>query len=546
MKEGTKLVRRSVTIEKLELQGFRAYLHPQTFTLASGKTPLSLALFGPNAKGKSSLVDSFEYYFSEDATLKRLGKRAVQTHAGRTAIAHVEAQESGIDSSVHFWFRRNGAKFDAERPSASPMPEAAKRVLSTIKVPFVIRGHDLRSFVEETTPGDRYKELASWFGLDPLLLIQQNLRALRRKVKGRADATAGADERSRDLSRATGGEIASWDDQAVCDWLNNEVFASLDSSLTFTGVSEQDPAFAVLIARRDAEQEKLGLTQLRRISGLLEDLATPLDGTDMEPGGKLPGFEKAVSRLNEAVLQEEKERTNASAAVFSQVWTEAKKVFDSDIVLHICPVCDTSLATGPHGSPDGVQASLAGKLAELATYRKADEELTASKKRIDLLVELLKNSVEAVKVTLTDTVFDCAEVADYSRALGRWNIDEELPGSREVVSALSRAYTAIAGQIMQIEAQQGEHTYAKAHETVTTLLRFKADRERIARTKAQLGLLQIELARQVWEIDKVIVGHIHSLIGKLQKRCCIHLPGHPGRWLVIATNSHPTPGPGWT
>ena len=505
-----------MTIEKLELQGFRAYLQPQTFTLASGKTPLSLALFGPNAKGKSSLVDSFEYYFSEDATLKRLGKRAFQTHAGPTAIAHVEAQESGINSSVHFWFRRNGEKFDAERPSASPMPETAKRVLSTIKVPFVIRGHDLRSFVEETTPGDQYKELASWFGLDPLLSIQQNLRALRRKVKGRAESTAEADERSRDLLRATGGEIARWDDQAVCDWLNNELFAGLDSSLTFTGVSEQDPAFAVLIARRDAEQEKLGLTQLRRISGLLEDLATPLDGTDMEPGGEIPGFEKAVSRLNEAVLQEEKERTKASAAVFSQVWTEAKKVFDSGIVLDICPVCDTGLATGPHGSPDGVQARLAGKLAELATYRKADEELTASKKRIDLLVEPLKNSVEAVKVTLTDTVFDCAEVADYSRALGRWNIDEELPGSREVVSALSRAYTSIAGQIMQIEAQQGEHTYAKAHETVIKLLRFKADLERIARTKAQLGSLQIELARQVLEIDKVIVGHIQSLIGKLQ------------------------------
>ena len=83
----------SVMIEKLELQGFRAYLKPQTLTLASGKTPLSLAIFAPNAKGKSSLVDSFEYYFSEDATLKRLGKRASQTHAGPTAIAHVEAKD---------------------------------------------------------------------------------------------------------------------------------------------------------------------------------------------------------------------------------------------------------------------------------------------------------------------------------------------------------------------------------------------------------------------------------------------------------------------
>ena len=506
----------SVMIEKLELQGFRAYLKPQTLTLASGKTPLSLAIFAPNAKGKSSLVDSFEYYFSEDATLKRLGKRASQTHAGPTAIAHVEAKDLGIQPSVHFWFSREGERFDGVRTSASSIPDSAKRILSTVKVPFVIRGHELRSFVEVTTPGDQYKELASWFGLDPLLRIQQHLRALRRKVKERAVSTSEVDDRSRDLSRDTDSKIARWNEQTVCDWLNNEILAGLNSSLTFTEVSERDPAFAILTARRDIEQEKLGLTQLRKISGLLEDLATPLDGTDGEPGGKIPGFEQAVSRLNEAVLHEEEERTKASAAVFNQVWTEAKKLFDSDSVLDTCPVCDTNLDTGPHGSHDGVQTSLADKLAGLAAYRKADEELTASKKRVGLLTEPLKSSVEAVKVMLADTLSDCPEVADYLQALGRWNVDLELPGSREVVSALSVVYISIADQIMQIEAQQGEHTYAKAHETLAKLLIIKAALERIARTKAQLETLQIELDRQVWEINKAIADHIQSLIGKLQ------------------------------
>ena len=506
----------SVTIEKIELQGFRAYLQPQTLTLASGKTPLSLAIFAPNAKGKSSLVDSIEYYFSEDATLKRLGKRALQTHAGPTAIAHVEAEQLGIQTSVHLWFNRNGERFDGARPSAGSIPDAAKRILSTVKVPFIIRGHELRSFVEGTTPGEQYKELASWFGLDPLLGIQQNLRALRRKVKERAESTSEADERSHDLSSETGSKIAKWNEQAVCDWLNNEILAGLNSSLTFTKVSERDPVFAILTARRDAEQEKLGLTQLRRISSLLEDLATPLDGTDGEPGGKIPGFEQAVSRLNEAVLHEEEERTKASAAVFNQVWTEAKKFFDSGSVFDTCPVCDTNLDTGPHGSRDGVQTSLADKLAGLAAYRKADDELTASKKRVSLLIEPLKQSVEAVKVTLADTLYDCPEVADYLKALGCWNVDLELPGSREVVRALSGVYMSISDQIEQIEAQQGEHTYAKAHETLAKLLSIKADLERIARTKAQLKTLQIELDRQVLEIDKAIADHIQSLIGKLQ------------------------------
>ena len=505
-----------VTIEKIELQGFRAYLQPQTFKLASGKTPLSLAIFGPNAKGKTSLADSFEYYFSEDATLKRLGKRAFQTHAGPMAIAHVSAQKEGIKSSVHFWFSQKGKMFDAARLSAAPTPEPAKRILSTIKVPFVIRGHELRSFVEEITPGEQYKELVNWFGLDPLLRIQQDLRILRRRVKERAESTSEADERSRDLSSETGGGIPKWNDQEVCDWLNNEILANLDSSLTFAKISGQDPAFGILTARRGAEQERLGLTQLRTIDLLLEDLASPLDGTDGEPAGKIPVFEQAVARLSQAVDQEEAERSKASAAVFSQVWTEAKKLFDDSAVLDTCPVCDANLASGPHGSQDGVRISIAGKLSELATYRKAEEELRASRKQLELLIDPLKNSVEVLNITLVDTVYALAEVADYSRALVRWNIGEQSPGSQEVVDALSRVYVAIADQITQIEHQQGEHTYDKALNTVTKLLRIKVDLQRIARTKAELESLQIELDRQVLEIDKAIVDHIQSLMCKLE------------------------------
>ena len=61
-----------ITVDSLELRGFRAYLQPQTFNFRPNKKPLSMAVFAPNGVGKSSLVDSFEYYFSEEPTLERL------------------------------------------------------------------------------------------------------------------------------------------------------------------------------------------------------------------------------------------------------------------------------------------------------------------------------------------------------------------------------------------------------------------------------------------------------------------------------------------
>ena len=66
----------AITIEKIELQGFRIYLKQQTFNFKHGNNPASLAIFAPNARGKSSLIDAFEYYLSENGTLERLGERA--------------------------------------------------------------------------------------------------------------------------------------------------------------------------------------------------------------------------------------------------------------------------------------------------------------------------------------------------------------------------------------------------------------------------------------------------------------------------------------
>lgn len=505
----------SLSIQKIELQAFRAYLRPQTLTLASRKRPLSLAIFGQNAKGKSSLVDSFEYYFSEDGTIKRLGKRTVNTYAGPMALEHVDAQDEGIEFSVHFWFKRNGEKVDAARRTDSSIPEVAKQILSATKIPFVIRGYELRSFVENTTPEGQYKDLVNWFGLEPLLNIQKGLRTLKRKVKERTESTSEADERSRDLRRATDEEIVEWNDEAVCNWLNSGVLANLDTSLKFAEFSQGDPAFATLAARSKSEQEELGLTHLRKIISLLEDLAYPLDVTTEDLTGKIPAFEQAVSRLSQAVALEEAERSRESAAVFSQVWIQAQKIFENDGLLDTCPVCDANLAMGPHGSHDGVRISIDKKLSDLRTYLKSKEELDHSRKQVGVELGHLRNSIRNVNLELVGTDYACAELEDYSQALARWSIDNELPSSLPVVDTLARVYFSVLDRIEQINSRQGEHTYGRALDTVTSLLGIKSDLQRIERTKCELRLLQIELDRQVMETGKAVVEHIQSLIGKL-------------------------------
>ncbi len=101
-----------ITIKEVKLEGFRAYLKPRTIKLSSGNAPQSYALFAPNGNGKSSLVDSFEMYFSKESNLEHLGKIKTAIQAGRDAIPHVDAEKLGITPRVHFWFKQGEIEFD--------------------------------------------------------------------------------------------------------------------------------------------------------------------------------------------------------------------------------------------------------------------------------------------------------------------------------------------------------------------------------------------------------------------------------------------------
>ena len=317
-----------ITIDSFEVQEFRAYLKPQTFSLRNGNRPMSLAIFAPNAKGKSSLVDAFEYYFSEDATLQRLGLRASQSQTGPAALEHVRAREHGVTPEVAFRFTQGVNTLSDTRRivSGRPIPESAGIVLAATKVPFVIHGYELRGFVDATAE-TRYRELASWFSLDPLLAIQRNLRTLQRDVKAKADSQTETNERLRDLQRVTLNGVSTWNEPAICDWFNTHVLTKLDPSLAFVGITELDPSYIVLAQRKDEEERRIGVAALRTLIGLIDMLSIPVADGDEEQTGIVANFERSVSDHAIAVKEESTERDLASQSVFYDLWSQAHSLF---------------------------------------------------------------------------------------------------------------------------------------------------------------------------------------------------------------------------
>ena len=509
-----------ISIESVDIQGFRAYLKPQSFSFYKDNRPCSLAIFAPNAKGKSSLVDAFEYYFSEDATLDRLGRRAGQAQAGPTALEHVRANDYGVESYVHFKFRQGADQFGGARRIADGkgVPVAAQRVLSSTIVPFVIHGYELRSFVDASAE-DRYQEMASWFSLGPLVSIQRNLRSLQRQIKTTTESQSEVNERLRDLKHVTSDEFTVWNESDTCKWFNTQVLSKLDPSLALAEISETDGAYLVLIQRKEEEEKRVGLATLKTLITQIEALSTPAANDRSEPTGLVIGFENSVSDYDLAITRESNERDKAGQAVFNEIWSNAHSLFEMENHdFDTCPVCDTEFKSTPHGSRDAVRISINAKRTMLTAYRQAEAALRTAREQVSKNKQTLTTTLSNLCTGLADAGYEghAEPVVAYHAALDAWNSGPPLPHSTELFQAMVSIHSLLTEARDRLVMQQGENTYSNAQGIARDLVRIKDDLDRIKRTQAEIQKLYTELEMLAKVIETAIVNHIQQLFSKLE------------------------------
>ena len=105
--------------------------------------------------------------------------------AGPLALAHNLAGDLNINPCVSINFSKGKEELDGVRDAGLGkrlQPAAATTVGACFTVSPIIRGHDLRRFVETHTPEERYTDIATWLQLGPLVEVQKNLRTLRTQI----------------------------------------------------------------------------------------------------------------------------------------------------------------------------------------------------------------------------------------------------------------------------------------------------------------------------------------------------------------------------
>ena len=505
----------------LTLEGFRAFLQPHTFDFSKKRC---IAIFAPNGSGKSSVIDALEFLFSEHGTLIRLGQRMLNNQAGPQALAHNGAQAAGIIPTVKFSTITGKDVAEGSRAASGnrrPIHATATAMKASFTADPIIRGHTLRTFVENHMPEARYADVAGWLQLSPLVEVQKNLRLLRRDVNAAADSTTEQTRLNGVLRTETAQEVQQWDGAAVCAFINDKVIAPLDGGLKFAVIDKDDAAYAELKNRVEAEEKQVGLAGLKQIRNAAAALwleTVPEEGGEPVITGVIPGFDDALAKLADARALEADERDKAADIVFRAVWKEAEPLFADDATApDACPVCATPVDKTMAGSVPAIRNLLADHLDDLKTYGDAKKALdvaeTAATQAHNRLVARLPAMIDHLEDD--DGTGFRTQLVGYQAGIASWP-ESGPPDSAQIVGLLAAGLADLDQQIANIKAKQGDHTWAKAKTKIDRLVALQDEVTLATRTSEELAKLNAALTAQAKQISDAIREKVQSLLDTLQ------------------------------
>ena len=487
-----------------------------------------------------------EFFFSEHGTLSRLGRRRSSLQAGPDALIHVKAKEKRIEPSVSLKFKSPDGPFEGNRSInnfSNAIPDAAKRIRNTRKLDFIIRGSQLRYFVEEESPSQRYSEVSEWFGLTALLGIQDNLRNLRLRIKQNLDEDLATKERLDDLKRETDYSINVWVEEYVVEWVNEYYIKPLASDISLQKLEKTDPSYETVRQYKVREENETGLAQLRQSLRELKKVFTKEQKNQTEPGsyssvgiispnaedaedaktemGLIPEIEAAFAKLKTSEQLEKNERQKCANNIFKDIWEAAQQLLSNqDQNFDNCPVCDTPFETTSKGSRAAVTIYIEQQLDSLKSYRNANQELISARKTLNDKVILAKTGISNLLTALEASGNDTqrSNIKHYYDQLNEWRIGQDLPSTTEIKNIIFNLYSTIEEEKKRKEEQQGEATWFKTFEKINALIVIKERLQSIKLVRTELEKLQDNLSIQETFIASEIRKYCQKVINKLRNR----------------------------
>lgn len=480
-------------IKRITVSGFRGILTPLELSFVKGGNNTSMALFGRNGFGKSSLTDAWEWLQTD--RVDRLGREG----AGPNAFPHREATSGTSYVEVEFTKLGLGKiTFNTKKIKMPFRDGVIDAFRQAAPYPCFLRYEDLTRFVYYTK-AEQYDALAVLMGFTPQVEYQKVLRRVTRKLAEERNKQHAVAEREKTKLAEIIGENP--DAAKLLKYLQVQfVAASVAVPATATEATE------ALEGLKEAIKNDPRATSLADHASLRKCIAGLKSGAAVETD--LAAYAGEIETFKNA-------ERDAVDLMLIGLYEKGKEVVDQRDLGEdaLCPLCGNVF----EGS---LADHIEGELATLQSLKSAKDKLEASRKRQVTATTPFGKLSRALEAGSKDNPVASElllkEIADACKALDTCfgELSELLKVAPEGVTAntptqLRTAADNIAGKAKAFDASQK----ALLEEIDAEIESLKDDG---ARDKLVEAASRIAAAMNQWD---EYVGASAGLAAIMKKRC---------------------------
>lgn len=387
-------------VSNIKIQGIKGVLDRSgDFVLSKKGKAKSIAVFGRNAHGKSGYADAVEYLFSVDGEVEHLGKGSADSEqGGKHALPHVLAAERGIipQIAINFVNTSTGETISVTRLVNTGRNDVRPIELSSLleKAPAyrVLRQHDLRRFVVDMKPGQKFEEFARWIGLKSATTVLKHLTTVEGTLRD-TSVDRETNERLRTIQEHTLGIVNTFDELLLFGWCSTEISKRLGQSFSITKVAEINNGIAALRVKRESliSQTQTAKTNLESVSSEF-----------INPDGYLNRLKASIEETYAIEKRRDELKEQAKESIFQEVWDTSNTLLKNHAVEN-CPICQTPWSSTAAGSQEATIVLLHKSLLTLSELQSQDSELKQH-------VQLIKGFLQQLETRLT-------EISSYAKTI---------------------------------------------------------------------------------------------------------------------------------
>lgn len=204
------ILKQKMKIKAIHIENFRGVRQALEFPFTKGSNTTSLAIYGKNGTGKSSIVDAWEWFYK--SKINHLAREGAgerdYAHKGTDGTStYIQIEIEGVAEKVKF-------AFNSTRVTQPIITGDYDSIIAKISHQCHLRYQDLQRFVY-LSKTEKYEYLAKYLGFEEALQMQNNFRTYSNTLNTQLDQITSAIEENKTQIIELIGELESISEREI-------------------------------------------------------------------------------------------------------------------------------------------------------------------------------------------------------------------------------------------------------------------------------------------------------------------------------------------